>query len=87
MDDSGFNMSIRQFLKQVGVTSQREIERLLRSREPEAGPLRVKMALTAQGTSLEHVIEGVIEGGVPPERGAADRSPDRSRRTSPAPRG
>ena len=27
MDESSFNMAVRKFLKEVGVTSQREIER------------------------------------------------------------
>jgi hypothetical protein len=30
MDDDRFNMSMRKFLKQVGVTSQQEIERVAR---------------------------------------------------------
>jgi hypothetical protein len=32
MDEDKFNMSLRKFLKQVGVTSQREIERIVRER-------------------------------------------------------
>lgn len=60
MNDDAVNMSIRKFLKQVGVTSQREIERVLRERTP-AGPLKVRMVLTAEGTDLNHVIEGKIE--------------------------
>ena len=30
MDESSFNMAVREFLKEVGVTSQREIERVVR---------------------------------------------------------
>ncbi len=30
MDEDRFNMAIRKFLKEVGVTSQREIERVVR---------------------------------------------------------
>jgi hypothetical protein len=30
MDEDAFNMAIRKFLKEVGVTSQREIERVVR---------------------------------------------------------
>lgn len=56
-----FNMSLRKFLKHVGVTSQQEIERVVR----EAGlggqnKLKVKMVLTAEGTDLNHVVEGEI---------------------------
>lgn len=32
MDEDRFNMELRKFLKQVGVTSQREIERVARER-------------------------------------------------------
>jgi hypothetical protein len=56
-----FNMSMRKFLKQVGVTSQQEIERIVR--EADLGgkdALKVKMVLTAEGTDLNHVIEGKI---------------------------
>jgi hypothetical protein len=56
----GFNMSMRKFLKQVGVTSQQEIERIVR--EGAAGDtLHVRVVLTAEGTDLEHVIEGTID--------------------------
>ena len=60
MDEDKFNQSLRKFLKQVGVTSQREIERLVRERGPDEGPLKVKVVLTAAGTDLNHVVEGDI---------------------------
>jgi uncharacterized protein DUF6494 len=64
MDEDKFNQSLRKFLKQVGVTSQREIERLVRERGPgegaAKGPLKVKVVLTAAGTDLNHVVEGDI---------------------------
>jgi uncharacterized protein DUF6494 len=60
MDEDKFNQSLRKFLKQVGVTSQREIERVVRERGLQAGPLKVKMVLTASGTDLNHVVEGDI---------------------------
>jgi metal-sulfur cluster biosynthetic enzyme len=59
MDEQGFNMSMRKFLKVVGVTSQHEIERLVQ--DNEKGELRVRMVLTAEGRPLEHIIEGTIE--------------------------
>jgi hypothetical protein len=59
-----FNISLRKFLKQVGVTSQREIERIVREHNLAGkGPLKVRMELTAEGTDLKHVIEGEIELG------------------------
>jgi Family of unknown function (DUF6494) len=61
MQEDKFNMSMRKFLKQVGVTSQREIERIVREQRPASGPLRVKMVLTAEGTSLSHIVEDEID--------------------------
>ena len=60
MDQDKFNMSLRKFLKQVGVTSQREIESIVRDRAPGEGSLKVKVVLTAAGTNLNHV-EGEID--------------------------
>ena len=61
MDDEKFNMSLRKFLKQVGVTSQREIERIVREKQPGSGKLKVRVVLTAAGTDLNHVVEQEIE--------------------------
>jgi hypothetical protein len=64
MDADSFNMSMRRFLKQVGVTSQREIERVVREHSLRGkGKLKVKMVLTAAGTDLNHVVEDEIELG------------------------
>jgi Family of unknown function (DUF6494) len=60
MDEDRFNQSLRKFLKQVGVTSQREIERVVRERGLDKGALKVKVVLTAPGTDLNHVVEGDI---------------------------
>jgi hypothetical protein len=62
MNEDRLNMSLRKFLQQVGVTSQREIERVVREK-PLAGKLKVKMTLTAPGTSLNHVIEEELDLG------------------------
>lgn len=60
MSEEAFNMSLRKFLKQVGVTSQREIEELVRSGKAGSGPMKVKIVLTAEGAPLNHVVEGEI---------------------------
>jgi Family of unknown function (DUF6494) len=60
MEDDKFNMSLRKFLKQVGVTSQQQIERLVREKTL-TGTLKVKMVLTAEGTTLNHTVEGQID--------------------------
>jgi Family of unknown function (DUF6494) len=63
MDDDKFNMSLRKFLKRVGVTSQREIERIVRERNLDRGKLKVKVVLTAAGTDLNHAVEEEIDLG------------------------
>ncbi|RMH48521.1 MAG: hypothetical protein D6688_01870 [Alphaproteobacteria bacterium] len=65
--DDAFNMSLRKFLKQVGVTSQRAVETALREaaaagRAPK-GPLRARMVLTVEGLDLTHTVEGTLETG------------------------
>ena len=57
-----FNMSMRKFLKQVGVTSQQEIERAARE-SGRSGPYAAKVVLTIDGLDLEHVVTGTITGG------------------------
>lgn len=62
MDEEKFNLSLRKFLKHVGVTSQREIERVVREGETSGQKeLKVKMVLTAEGTDLHHEVEGRID--------------------------
>lgn len=60
-----FNMSMRKFLKQVGVTSQQAIEEAMRSAGPEATAgktFSVRMVLTIDELNLEHVVDGKITG-------------------------
>ena len=61
MDEDRFNMSMRKFLKQVGVTSQQEIERVVREAHLASGKLKVRAVVTPEGTGLNHVVEGEIE--------------------------
>lgn len=58
-----FNMSMRKFLKQVGVTSQQAIEDAIRNAGDTSGKsFDAKMVLTIDGLDLEHVVTGKIEG-------------------------
>lgn len=45
MDEGSFNMAVRKFLKEVGVTSQREIERVVREGNVEGDKLKLCMTL------------------------------------------
>ena len=65
MDEEVVNMEIRKFLKKVGITSQREIERAVQA-AIESGRisgdehLRAVMRLEMAGLELVHTIEGEI---------------------------
>jgi hypothetical protein len=64
MDEQRFNMSMRKYLKEVGVTSQQAIERAVREEGLAGkGKLKVKMVLTGEGTGLKHVVDGEIDLG------------------------
>ena len=56
MSDDEVTMSIRKFLKKVGISSQQEIEKVYSGK----GKVKVKMVLSCEELSLEHVIEGEI---------------------------
>lgn len=65
MDDDALNLSTRKFLKQLGVTSQREIELGVRElldqgRLDETGTLAARAVVTVEGFEREIVIEGEI---------------------------
>ncbi|EEE45507.1 MULTISPECIES: DUF6494 family protein [Stappiaceae] len=58
-----FNMSMRKFLKQVGVTSQQAIENAVREAgAPEGKSFNVKAVIVIEELGLEHVVEGEIKG-------------------------
>jgi ribosomal protein L1 len=66
MNEDVFNMSLRKFLKKVGVTSQREIEKAVRE-ALDAGRLKGDETLQAEvtikiaGVRLAETIDGKIE--------------------------
>ena len=68
MNEDIFNTSLRGFLKKVGITSQREIEKAVRD-AVASGHLKgneklpAKMTLTLGGVSLTHEINDEIELG------------------------
>ena len=66
MNEDAFNMSIRKFLKKVGVTGQREIETAVRA-AVESGKisgnekLSANVRLTIGDVDLDVAIDGAIE--------------------------
>jgi hypothetical protein len=65
VDEEVFNMSVRRFLKKLGVTAQREIELAIRE-QLDAGDLRgdetldATATVTVGGVSREVVVTGKI---------------------------
>jgi hypothetical protein len=68
MNEDVFNASLRKFLKKVGITSQREIEKTVRD-AIESGRLKgdeklpAKIVLTVGGINLTHEVTDSIELG------------------------
>jgi hypothetical protein len=64
MNEEALNMSMRKFLKVVGVTSQQEIEKAVRAALADgrlkSESLSAKMVLTIDGIGLQHTIDGTI---------------------------
>ncbi len=63
MSDDAFNMSMRKFLKQVGVTSQQQIEAAIRDAPAGTGTIKARAVVTLDGMDMEHIVEGEIETG------------------------
>ena len=62
MDEDRLNMALRKFLKEVGVTSQREVERIVREQVVSGPMLRLRMTLTSDDApDFRHVVETEIQ--------------------------
>ena len=57
-----FNMSMRKFLKQVGVTSQQAIEEAMRDADTAGKSFAVEAAITIRELDMEHKVSGTITG-------------------------
>jgi len=60
-----FNMTMRKFLKQVGVTSQQAIEEAMRNAGSDATAGKdfvAKAVVTIEGLDIDHVVIGKISG-------------------------
>jgi hypothetical protein len=57
-----FNMSMRKFLKQVGVTSQQAIEEALRNAETDGKSFAIKAVVTIEELGMTHEVTGTISG-------------------------
>jgi hypothetical protein len=67
MNEDAFNMSVRKFLKKVGVTAQREIEQAVRdaaaSGKLKSGALPAKATFSIGGVNLTFDVTGEVETG------------------------
>ena len=66
MNEEALNMSLRKFLKVVGVTSQQEIEKAIRAALAEGKlkgneSIQARMVLTIDKIGLTHKVDGTID--------------------------
>jgi hypothetical protein len=68
LDEERLNLAIRKFLKIVGITSQREIEKAVREAVAagtldRAGAVEARVTLELPGLGLTHVVEEQLDLG------------------------
>lgn len=63
MDEDEFNLSIRKFLKKVGITSQREIEKSIRSALSDGRLSDDSLVNVSVKLSIEHQAEDIVIDG------------------------
>ena len=66
MNEDNLNMEIRRFLKKVGITSQREIEKEVYNAEKNGNlragdKIELEMILKIKNFNSTHIVEGKIE--------------------------
>ena len=70
-----FNMSMRKYLKQVGVTAQQAIEAAMRDNGAMGQSYPVRTEVVIEELGLRHVVEGRIRGQDSEGDGPASGSP------------
>lgn len=65
MNEERFNIEVRKFLKQLGVTAQREIEKAVRDAIAKGQltgneTIEVRARVQIDALALDHVVEGTI---------------------------
>ena len=65
MDEDSLNIEIRKFLKKVGITSQREIEKFIRKSIAdgslkEGQSIEISMNLSSENNELSHLIKETL---------------------------
>ena len=65
MDEDNLNIEIRKFLKKVGISSQREIEKFIRNSIAngslkEGQSIEISMNLSSENNELSHLVKEII---------------------------
>ena len=63
MEDEKLNMSLRKFLKQLGVTAQQQIEEAVRTSGKTSGKVAITGRVVAEDIGLNHEIKGELDLG------------------------
>lgn len=63
MDEGQLNITMRKFLKHLGVTAQQEIEKAVRESGKTSGKVAIGARVTAPDIGLDHEVTGNIDLG------------------------
>ena len=63
MEDEKLNMSLRKFLKHLGVTAQQQIEEAVRASGQTSGKVAISGRVTAPEIGLDHEVTGELDLG------------------------
>ena len=61
MDDEKLNMSLRKFLKHLGVTAQLQIEEAVRASGKTSGKVAITGRVVAPDIGLDHEVDGELD--------------------------
>jgi hypothetical protein len=63
MENEKLNMSLRKFLKHLGVTAQQQIEEAVRTSGKTSGKVAISGRVVAPEIGLDHVVDGELDLG------------------------
>jgi hypothetical protein len=63
MENEALNMSLRKFLKHLGVTAQQQIEEAVRTSGKTSGKVAITGRVVAPEIGLDHVVDGELDLG------------------------
>jgi hypothetical protein len=63
MDEEKLNLTLRKFLKEFGITSQRVIEQAVAASGKTSGRIEITATIKASGIGLDHEVKGALDLG------------------------